>query len=304
MKACVCVLGLFFCTSCFVQAQDNRLINTHSWQYEYIKRLQQRGHLLQLNPTDLPYAYGDIRKALQDVNPKTLTEQEKRWYNLLAQNIRERSTNVDDMRVGVVFDGGARHSSSGRLDVIDPGEEGKPILPRGRLNGYLEWNRWIGQAGVTFDWFYDIDPVGLDVANRLYTRSEETYLGYNGERIDLYIGRFDNNWSLYDRRGAFLTDNPRSFDQIQFKFGSSKLSFSSMLGELDNMGADSTFTGRSFELGSFRRYLFLHRLDWSPIPNLKLSFIEGELYFSQTASLSIRNLIPLHFFFLKTPIHR
>lgn len=281
-------------------AQENRLVNTHSWQYEYINRLQQRGYLLELNPTDFPYAHREVREALEEVKVPELGTRERQWYDLLSQNFENLPDNIDGMRLGGVFEGGARHSSSARLNVIDPAGEGEILLPRGRVNGYLEWNRWIGQAGFTFDLFYDVDPVGLDVGRRIYSRGEETYLGYNGDRIDLYIGRFDNHWSLYDRKGGFLTDNPRSFDQIQFKFGTSKLSFSSILGEMDNMAEDGTFNGHSYDLGAYRRYLFLHRLDWSPVPNLKLSFIEGELYFSQTASISIRNLIPLHLLFFES----
>lgn len=282
------------------EAQENRLVNTQSWQYEYIKRLQQRGYLLQLNPTDLPYARKDITEALSTIDPQELNAIEKRWYELLSDRFKDRPANVDSMRVGGFISGGAKRSSSGRLNVIDPGGEAKPILPRVELQGYLEWQNWIGQAGVTFDWFYDVDPVGLDLARRLYMRSEEAYVGYNSEFIDLYVGRFNNHWSVYERQGAFLTDNPRSFDQIQLKFGTSKLSFSSIFGEMDNMRSDGTFTGRSYELGAFRRYLFLHRLDWSPVSNLKLSFIEGELYFSQTASISMRNLMPLHFIFFES----
>jgi len=131
-------------------------------------------------------------------------------------------------------------------------------------------------------------------------RSEEAYLGYNSSKVDIYVGRFDNHWSVLDRQGGFLTDNARSFDQIQFTFGSDKLSFSSILGELDNMDADSTFDGRAFGPGAVRRYAFLHRLDWSPLPNLKLSFMEAELYFSETASIQMRNLLPLHFLFFES----
>lgn len=295
------LLGLCFLLIPFLgQAQDNRFINTHSWQYEYIQRLQQRGYLLQLNPTDLPYTFKDIRNSLDRLSVSELSEVEKRWYRMLDESFKGRPTNIDSMRVGGGINTGARHSSSERLNVDDPLGEGEVILPRTEFLGYLEWKNWIGQAGLNFDWFYDIDPDGLDQARRLYMRSEETYFGYNGEKFDLHVGRFDNQWSLYDRQGAFLTDNPRSFDQIQLRFGSSKLSFSSILGELDNMSSDSTFTGRSFELGAVRRYLFLHRLDWSPLPNLKLSFVEGELYFSQTASIQMRNLLPLHFLFFES----
>ncbi|PWN06132.1 capsule assembly Wzi family protein [Rhodohalobacter mucosus] len=293
-------LGLFLLLAGTINGQSHRLVNTHSWQYEYIQRLQERGHLLQLNPTDLPYTEGEIREALRSVSLQDLGDREREWYNLLSERFEARPVNIDSMRVGGLFEGGARRSSSDRLNVIDPSGDGEIILPRGKLNGYMEWKNWIGQAGVTFDWFYDIDPDGLDTADRLYIRSEETYLGYNGERVEFYVGRFDNHWSTYGRQGAFLTDNPRSFDQIQFKLGSEKLSFSTLVGELDNLRSDSTFTGQPSQTGSILRYIYMHRLDWSPFPNLKLSFIEAELYYSPNAGFSIRNLVPLHFMFFES----
>lgn len=296
----IAALAIALTITSVVHGQNHRLVNTHSWQYEYIQRLQQRGHLLQLNPTDLPYTEGEIREALSTVYLPELSNRERNWYNLLSERFTGRPVNIDSMRVGGLFEGGARHSSSDRLNVIDPAGDGEILLPRGKVNGYMEWKNWIGQAGFTFDWFYDIDPVGLDTADRLYIRSEETYLGYNGDRVEFYVGRFDNHWSTYGRQGAFLTDNPRSFDQIQFKLGSDKLSFSTLVGELDNLGPDSTFTGRPSQPGSILRYMYMHRIDWSPVPNLKLSFIEAELYFSPNAGFSIRNLVPLHFMFFES----
>ena len=291
---------LFFVLPMDVFSQDNRLINTKSWQYDYIKQLQQRGYLLDLSPTHLPYVTKDLRKALNKVNAKSLNRLEKRWVELLKNSVAERLPNVDSMRVGGLFEGGARHSSSDRLNLDDPKGEGEPILTRGKLNGYFEWKNWIGQAGITHDLFYDLDPDGLDTARRLYIRSEGTYFGYNSHIFDIYVGRFDNHWSVYDRQGGYLTDNPRSFDQLQLKFGTSKLSFSSILGELDNLGANGTFSGIGYRSGAIQRYLFLHRLDWSPKKNLKLSVFEGEIYYSESAGISLRNLIPLHFLYFST----
>ncbi len=282
-------------------AQKNRLINTHSWQYEYIQRLQQRGHLLQLNPTDLPYAFKDVQNALKSTDSLQLSDQEQRWYALLKRSFAYRSANVDGMRLGGTLKGKLRRSSSERLNVDNPQEKGKLVLPRAELTGYLEWEQWIGQTGLTFDWFYDIDPDGIDVVRHLYTRSEETYLGYNGEKLDIYLGRFDNHWSQFGRQGAFLTDNPRSFDQIQITFGTPRLSFSSIFGELGSMKEDGSFNVKTtFSPGGYRRFAFLHRLDWSVRPNLKLSFMEGELYSSKTAGISLRSLLPLHFLYFSS----
>jgi hypothetical protein len=276
-------------------AQDHRLINTHDWAYEFIQNLQRRGHLLDLNPTDLPYTTGAVRRAVQQVDTTALSSVEWRWYRQLADAFAPRGPNLDSMRVGGTVTAGARGSSSERLNVLNPAGDADPALPRAQVTGYLEWGPWIGQAGATFDRFYETDPDGLDVARRLQSRSEEVYVGYNSSYVDVYLGRFDNHWSVHGRRGGFLTDNPRSFDQVQFELGTETLSFQSILGTLDNMTADSTFTGDDRgRLGTVRRYAFFHRLDWSPTPSLTLSLIEGEIYHSPTAGLSLRNLIPLH----------
>lgn len=281
-------------------AQDNRLIHTNSWEYEYIKRLQQRGYLLDLNPSKLPYAVKDLRQSLKELEASKLGDKEKRWADKLVISSKPRPENVDSMRVGGLIEPGLRRSSSERLNVNNPLGDGKALLPRTVFNGYLEWKNWIGHAGVTFDWFYDIDPDGLDTGDRLYMRSEGGYFGYNSDRIDVHVGRLKNHWSVYDQQGSFLTDNPQAFDQIQLEFGTSRLSFSSILGELDNMGSDSTFTGFDHELGSIRRYFFAHRLDWSPTPQLKLSFLEAETYYSPSAGISLKNLLPLQFLFFES----
>jgi hypothetical protein len=66
------------------------------------------------------------------------------------------------------------------------------------------------------------------------------------------------------------------------------------------MSPDSTFTGEDFGSGVTRRYAFFHRLDWSPIPTLKLSLMEGEIYHSPSSGISLRNLNPLQVIFTES----
>jgi len=294
------LLSVLVCLPLGINAQDHRLINTRDGLYTPIERLQNRGYLRSLSPTDLPYTTGAVRTALQQVDTTALGPVEARWYRHLREALSARGSNVGNMQVGGVVTAGLRRSSSRRLDVLNPKGDAEPALPRIQPTGYLEWGPWIGQAGVTFDRFYETDPDGLDLARRLQSRSEEAYVGYNSKYVDVYLGRFDNHWSVHDRRGGFLTDNPRSFDQIQFELGNETLSFESILGRLDNMSPDSTFTGQAFGAGVTRRYAFFHRLDWRATPSLHLSVIEAEIYHSSTAGLSLRNLLPLHAIFLES----
>jgi len=280
--------------------QDNRLINTRDWHYELVERLQQRGYLLSLNPTDLPYTTGGVRRALTQVSTAELSPIEEQWYKQLSEAVAAREPTLDSMRVGGVVTAGGRGSNTDRLNVLEPLGDGRPPPHRVQGTSYLEWGPWIAQAGATMDGFYESDPDGISAAGRFNVRSEEVYVGYNSTYVDVYLGRFDNHWALHDRRGGLLTDNPRSFDQLQFQLGNSTLSFQSILGVLDNMSPDSTFTGKAFGKGVTRRFVSLHRLDWSPTPTLKLSLMEGEIYHSPTASISLRNLVPLHAFFFES----
>ena len=290
---------IFFLLPALVFAQSNTIVTVESWEYNHIKQLQLRGYLLNLNPSSLPYKLGDIRKELDNIDPENLSKQERNWYTALLNAVKPRENNVGEFRVGGSIETGARRSSSARLNVINPAGKSKPLLPRTEFKAYMEWEKLVGQAGATFDWFYDVDPVGLDVADRLYIRSEDAYFGYNSKYFDLYVGRYSNHWSVFDQQGAFLTSNPRSFDHLNLHFGNSTISFSSIYGELDNLGPDGNFTGNGFQAGSIRRYIFMHRLDWNLSSNLKLSFMEGELYHSESAGIQFRNLLPLHFFFFE-----
>ena len=280
-------------------AQNNTIVTVESWEYHHIKQLQLRGHLLNLNPSSLPYTLGEIRKELDSVDQQKLSDQELDWFKTLMEAVKPRKDNVGEFRVGGSIATGVKRSSSARLNVINPAGKSKPVLPRTEFKAYMEWDKLVGQAGATFDWYYDVDPVGLDVADRLYIRSENTYFGYNSKYFDLYVGRYGHHWSVFDQQGAFLTSNPRSFDHLNLHFGNSTISFSSIYGELDNLGPNGNFDGTGFQPGSIRRYIFLHRLDWNLSNSLKLSFMEGELYHSESAGIQFRNLLPLHFFFFE-----
>jgi hypothetical protein len=62
-------LGMVWAVSGVAQAQqDSRVLSLYDRQsYEYIKQLQDRGHLLELHPTDMPYRYDELHEALQGV---------------------------------------------------------------------------------------------------------------------------------------------------------------------------------------------------------------------------------------------
>ncbi|MEO1631548.1 MAG: capsule assembly Wzi family protein [Bacteroidota bacterium] len=105
-----------------VLAQPARLVTPDDWAAHYIERLQRRGHLLELNPTLLPYREADLRDALHELDPKNLSPTEQGWVDLLR--VRYDGARPDGER----HDSGAvqlgLHAGAGGLsttnDRLDP----------------------------------------------------------------------------------------------------------------------------------------------------------------------------------------
>ena len=69
LSFCLCIV-IFLVASYVAKAQqDSRVLSLYDRQsYEYIKQLQDRGYLLELHPTDMPYRYDELRAALSGID--------------------------------------------------------------------------------------------------------------------------------------------------------------------------------------------------------------------------------------------
>lgn len=311
LSACLSAL-LVLCVLAAAQpaeAQDHAFVPVGDWTYTYVERLQRRGHLLELNPTALPYTRSAVRNALEDIDRRRLSTLEKKWVDLLHSEFgsrsRKRRSDRQGTTAGVAFDAGIRTINSHRLDILRPAAAAaEPSLQAGSFNlfpnagirGYFERGRAIAHAGVRFDVYYRDDPDGLDAANRLITRNDESYVGYDGRFASLYLGRIGRHWSAPSEYALMLSDNAVSMDQLAFRIGGGRLSWQGFLGELDSATPDGRFTGAAGADsvgGSIRRYLAVHRVDWRPSRHLGLSLMEASLYSGPNAGPSIKYLNPL-----------
>jgi hypothetical protein len=278
-------------------AQQHRLLPVSDPAYRLIEQFQRRGRLLDLNPTALPYEQGAVRRALDDLNRDALSLAEARWARRLERML-PHSKGDDEMVVGGRVDAGLRSTNNGRLDPLRHLDDDlPPALSRGALHGFLERGPLFLHAGAQHDLYYDRDPDGLDAARRLYGRSEPTYASATTDWAALRLGRFSAHWGLPERPGLVVSDNPRAYDQLALRLGRGPLVLRSLLGELDPLGPDSTFTGMGFRDGSRPRYLAAHRLDWRPSRRLTLTLMESILYSGPDAGPSLKYLNPLHPFY-------
>lgn len=287
------LLIILFLFSINVFGQDHKILALNDNTYEFIKRLQTRGFLLNLNPNSLPYTYKSIQEGLETIQYDELNSLEKNWFNIIKERINQNLETYSPNINGLELHTSSTFSSDKRLDGLRPLRSGNFIYPDVKLSGFLGNKYFIGNLNITQNFYYDQDPDGLDTADRLYIRSEDSYVGLSYSNLSLYLGRFDQHWAPYKESSTILSNNPRSYDRFMLRYVGEKFSIESMLGELDNITDSGVFNGRAINEGYKRRFIAAHKIDWTPTNNFRLSYFESMLFSGQSSGLSLKYLNPL-----------
>ncbi|MEM9663756.1 MAG: capsule assembly Wzi family protein [Bacteroidota bacterium] len=296
-------LGLLLLTALAASpawAQADRLVPVGSWHYDVIVRLQQRGHLLTLPPTALPYTQGDIAEAVAQTDTTTLHPVERRWLHLLRRALRRVSERVEapTVRWEVALDGGGQAANTERPHVLRPLGEIVYAYPYGQIGGAVQFGPLVAELRTRHDLFYNDDPDGLDTALRAAARSDHTYVGARGTGWAVRLGRFAQHWGVHGETATVISSNPRTYDQLSLRLGGDRLFVHSLLGELDSATQDGRFTGTagddSVRVGSDRRFVAAHRWTWRPSPRLSVSLQESALFSGPGTGFSLKYLNPVH----------
>ena len=266
------------------EAVGSRNLPVDHWAYEYIKRLRTRGHLENLNPLVQPYRRIDVALGLSGLDPGALKPPVSGWVRLLREEFGPALTRLDGQETrawGVELTGGARASTSQRLDVLRPlGEE--EVWPRYTAAVWAEAGPLAAETRVLGDLYLNDDPDGIDLDQRRGGSTDNAYLSLRLPFGGLTLGRLKQNWSALGTTGLMVSDNPIAYPQLAFEARVGRFTFRSFSGELET-------------LRDQKRYLAAHRLDYQS-GNLTLSLGEALLYAGE-AGLSLRFLNPLEFLF-------
>ncbi len=309
VPALVLLLGAGLACAQTVSAQhtdpgSNRPVPLDHWAYEYIHRLQARGHLTSLHPTALPYTGGEIASALKSLQPEELLKPVRRWAERLHEEYGS-SQDESGPQAGVEVQPGVRASSTQRLDPLRPAPDsdvplqvgGLHVYPQTAIRVFLEHGPLVAQGGIRFNAWYRYDPDALEAANRLVARNEEAYIGFGTRYVSVYAGRLAQHWGPYEETALLVSRNPVDFDRMYVRIGGARLALRSIVGELDSITGDGRFTGTagadSVRSGSIRRYLSAHRLDWRPSRNVAISLMESTIWSGSSAGLSLKFFNPL-----------
>lgn len=278
-----------------VIGQQHRILALSDPAYHLIERLQQRGYLLELPATELPYTSGAILQAIAGIDSTGVDPQVSTWTRMLYRHLGELRT-ADQPLFDITGTAGIESASHRRMAPLRPLEDAA-LYSNAEIQIQMEHNRFMAHLGLRHDNYYDRDPDGLDAVNRIQTRSNFSYLAFNSPFFSAHLGRIPTHWGPFQTTAPLLSDNPLTFDQLQLRFGTEKLSFSSVLGELDSITSDGRFTGTAGAdsvRGNERRYVAAHRLDWRPTPHFSLTLLESILFSGVGTGPSLKFLNPLH----------
>ncbi|MAL16112.1 MAG: hypothetical protein CL670_11970 [Balneola sp.] len=272
--------------------QDSRILTLSDYTYEYIQRLQNRGNMLDLDPTVLPYSYGQVKRSIAKIDEETLSKNEKIWLSFIKDRVN--LNDAEENEIGAEFSSTPVFSDTERLDPINPLNQNLYIYPSATLTGYMEKENFVGQFSFRHDYYYDQDPDGFDSAKRLFIRAEDSYVGYQKPGVKVMLGRYNHHWGKFGEASSIISTNARSFDNLNISLEGKYVSFQSIIGELNDLSETGVFVEETyFEEGSTNRFISIHRLNIHPTPKLRFSFFESILYSGSNSGLSLKYSNPL-----------
>lgn len=298
LKAGITALLLFLVSS-GVFAQQNQIISIHLDVYSYIKKMQQRGKMLSLNPTSQPYTQSEVAEALEKLEGEELSELELFWKEQIESVIKVSETkpeNEKSIYTSIRFDGAVELKNFRRPEAYRPLNDKLFFPTKLQAEAYFEYGIFGGQLGGAHIPYYSTDLDGIRPQGTLSYRNENYYFGMQHGLLKVYIGRFSNNWGIYGDGSAILSNNPAPYDHYNITFGNTRASVQSILGELDNLSPNGDFIlGRIYD--GTRRFIATQRFNWRPTLNTQVVLYFSSLYSSQNANGSFQFLNPFNIFF-------
>lgn len=292
----LCALPTFTATG-----QQHRIVFADDWTYEYVQRLQERGHLLELDPTSAPYRQGELYAALLRVDTATLGAKEARWVRWLMQEFEPTDVRSGGMAIGGALLAGFDATNNDRIDPLRFKEIEPDFYQRAELKVYAEAGSVVGAMGLTHSGFYQQDPDGFRSVRRLLIRTDDSYLSIRRPYFDITLGRYDVQWGRLGEAAGLISMNPRSYDRLSITLGGPRLGITALHGDLDAACADGSLTGQTAGFlrtdcptPGIQRYLTAHRIHWRPTRNFQVAAGEAVLYAGEGIGPKLQYLVPFH----------
>ncbi|RMD91671.1 MAG: hypothetical protein D6813_07220 [Calditrichaeota bacterium] len=260
------------------------------WAYRYIDLLQERGYLKELLRANRPYKRSQIIQAITELSKNSqLSRTERYWVKLLRDEFLNpkiiKKDNLTFYGEVVVDQDGFQRQNDARVDYFVSGELVAALKNIVAVNRTFTDNK------------LKRDPFFLGRKDKLLTgRVNDAYGLVSFDRVDLFFGRLDRNWTpSAGKRSLILSRNPYSYDHLFVQFHSKRLSLSFMAAKLDNV----PYITQEGEIPQTiaTKYLSVHRVDIYPFSALQIGLTEAAIYGGPGRRFEFSFLNPFNIFF-------
>lgn len=266
------------------------------WAYDYVNVLVSRGRLPGLQPLVQPYRRIDITRAvLRAERREDLTQAEQEWIaelrDELGFEVRLLEGERDQgLRFAGEFAAGGKAISQKHRDHLRPEGDAAAYL---LLDLFLVGDAPLVAGAFRMRWdnhllndpqFPNGDVVEFrqcDPIEQCAYRVDEGYVELQVPYVRLFFGRMVRNWGLAGVSGLMVSDYSYSYDQLGYRFGSSKISLTGFLALPNDF------------LGDTVRYFTVHRLDWQIHDDLTLALSESSLWGGPGARFDLALINPV-----------
>ena len=235
-----------------LHAAANETLPTFHWAYDYIKALQERGYLLELNPLHLPYTRGQVAKQLAKASHSDSLDSPFVVYafdKLKSEFSQERKNTEPEHILGRV----RLESNFDKSLDTDAAYRG---IYRGGAGARIG-NHVFLYSGVNFDQYDYHNPLYKgDKWRGITAHTEQAYVRVKWDRFDLLIGRDFLRWGPGESGTLVLSNLTRPLDQLRATAGFGPFDYTFMAAELDRM----TGLDRNSTRITARRFISGHRL--------------------------------------------
>jgi hypothetical protein len=255
-----------------------------------------RGVFPDLQPLLQPYRRIDIASALVAARDSNrMTTHEAGWLEVLEEELQPELAALLRPEPATTLNGtfpiGARAVTSTHRDLLRPNGTNDVFgvaetdfsadFPIVALALRFRWDDWLrndpqfagGKVVESHPNFLGLTDFG--------GRAEEGYAEVQVPYLQLGAGRLSRNWGLPGTDGLLVSAYPYSYDQVFYRFGTTKLSITGFASQLDELE------------GNVKRYYSAHRLDWRVNDNLSLAFGESVVYGGENRSFDLRQATPI-----------
>ena len=269
------LVSIFLCTT-LMSGMNNNYIYIEDVNYQYIDYLINKGEVVPRFIFQQPYRLSEFENCKS-------SEMFEKWGYLFGMD-----------KISVLG------STNNSYYTSKTNEYFYSITAGGHYcsENFLLGNRFSINKKYKFDEFYPGDL--SESKNWLYGRVNDAYMDLLLDNFNIFVGRIKRNWGAPNLSGLIISDNPYTYDHINFAYSTKKFRFSMLYSRLEDkkfgrefMNEDSTY--RDFV--DVNRHIMGHRIDIHFTNNFQIALTEVAVYGGEDREFEMAFANPMTFYY-------